>query len=365
MDVARARLRNQRLVGAPLSSPAGVVAHLGAVQAQDLGGALWALGQRAKGATEAGVTAAYDAGAFVRVHAMRPTWHFVAPADLRWLQALTAARVHASSARYRAQLGLDAKKLARLADAAARAVRGTALTRNEIGARIGVTGQALAHVMMYAELELLVCSGPMKGKQTSYAAVDERVPPARALTRDEALVELARRYFASHGPATAQDFAWWSGMAAADAKAAVDAAADVARTVVDGRTWLGAHDARRTKGAPVAHLLPNYDELLVAYRDRSATIHASVLSHAGGDVLFTNAIAVDGVVVGGWRRTRTGRAVELETMTLTALGAGARAAVAEAAARYGRFLGLPVVVKRAAGTVFRRGNAARGPRPSG
>ena len=223
--LVRERLRNQSLAVSRLRTPGEVVAWLGAAQAQDYAGAKWALGLRAKGLTDAAVEQAFDEGAILRTHILRPTWHFVAPADIRWMLALSAPRVHAVNAYAYRTFELDAAVLARSRAALERALAGgRQLTRLELAkvlqrAGVQADGPRLAHVMMHAELDAVICSGARRGKQFTYALLEERAPRAKVLPRDEALAELTRRYFASHGPATLRDYVWWSGLTARDARA--------------------------------------------------------------------------------------------------------------------------------------------------
>ncbi len=250
------RLRNQRLVASACKTPEAVVAHLGAVQSQDYTGAAWAVGQRAPGLTAADVEAAFTAGRVLRTHVLRPTWHFVAPADIRWMLALTAPQVHARLRTYDQSLELDTKVYSKARVVMERALEGGQfLTRIELGAalrraRIVAAGQRLAHLAMHAELEGSICSGPRRGKQFTYALLAERAPKARTLAREAALAELARRYFASHGPATLRDFVWWSGLRVKDAAAGVALGkVDALKTPPEACTAPGAN-----------YLFSNYDE---------------------------------------------------------------------------------------------------------
>jgi hypothetical protein len=196
-DLLRHRFANQQLTQATLQQPGEVVAWLGAVQAQDYAGARWALGQRLRDVTDEAIETAFADGSILRTHLLRPTWHFVAPADIRWLLALTAPRVVAALAYNDRALGLDAAVFARSNDVIARALEGgRQLTRPELERALGragiaTNGQVLAHLLMHAELDGVVCSGPRRGKQFTYVLLEERVPPARCLARDESLAELA------------------------------------------------------------------------------------------------------------------------------------------------------------------------------
>ena len=350
-DVLRHRLANQQLTRATFEQPDDVVAWLGAVQAQDYAGAKWALGQRLRSATDAAIEAAFSQGSILRTHVMRPTWHFVAPADIRWLLALSAPRVKAALASADRALGLDAAVVARSKDAIARALEGgRQLTRPELATALGRVGiatnaQALAHMVMHAELDGVICSGPRRGTQFTYALLKERVPPTRSLARDEALAELAGRYFTSHGPATIADFVWWSGLTVADARRGI--AASGARLVQEsvGGTphWLAPATAPPIPPGTV-YLLPNYDEYTVAYKDCDAFFDAA---RAGAPttrdrVPFGNVVVLDGRVAGWWKRTLRARSVAVDARWFVEPSAAQRRALAAAVERYAAFLGLTV-----------------------
>jgi hypothetical protein len=352
-EIARERLRNQHIGATAFERPAEVVGWLGAVQAQDYPAAKWALGLRLRGATDTTIEQAFAAGSILRTHVLRPTWHFVLPADIRWLLALTAPRILAATAAQYRRLGLDAGVLARGEAALARALGGGQhATRVELAEALRAAGVAtddplgVPHILMHAELDGLICSGPRRGKEFTYALLDERAPPARALDRDAALAELALRYFTSHGPATVHDFVWWSGLTVADARAGIRMAdPPLASEVVDGKTYWQAGLARPASATrPTAYLLPSFDEYVVGYRDRSAAFdgaHASRLD-SRANVLFNHAIVVDAQIVGTWKRTTRKATVEVAVRAFTPLDAAAKQVIGRAAAEYGRFLATPV-----------------------
>jgi hypothetical protein len=348
------RLARQRLLGTLYKTPAEAVASLGAVQSQDYPGAKWAVGQRVAKATDASIEDAFNRGDIVRVHALRPTWHFVAPADLRWIQALTGARVQRILAVYDRQLGLDGKTLAKAFRILERALRDRAYkTRAELAAALkagGITaaGQTLARIMGHAELTALVCSGPQRGKLATYALVDERVPPSRPLTRDEALAELTRRYFTSHGPATVKDFVWWSGLTVKDARAGLDSIGATSERL-DGLTLWHAPVARLKVAAAdgSAHLLPNYDEYLVAYKDRGFVVgptFTTMVAEQRVDI-FAHFLIVDGRLAGTWRRVIANDNVRVSVELHAPLKAPARQSVQDAADRLGKFHRMKVELK--------------------
>ncbi len=240
---------------------------------------------------------------------MRPTWHFVTPADIRWMAELTGPRVHRVMSSYNRKLGLDTKSFTRCAAIIERALADRQyLTRSELGDRLrqsglAVDGTRLAHVTMYTELEGLICSGPRRGKQSTYALVAERAPRAMRLPRDEALATLTRRYFRSHGPATVRDFVWWSGLTTADARRGLEIIR-ARREDVDGRTYCSFNTGRGgATSDDLVHLLPIYDEYLVSYRDRDAVSHGPSFVPSGGGkpVVFQHAIVSAGQVAGTWR----------------------------------------------------------------
>jgi hypothetical protein len=327
-----------------------VVARLCAVQAQDYAGARWALGLRAKGPCDADVEQAFDAGKILRTHVLRPTWHFVVPADIRWMLALTAPRVRAVSAYYDRQHGVDARALRLSRKVFERALRGGRhLTRPQLasaleGAGVSAAGPRLAHLMLHAELDALVCSGPRQGKQFTYALLEERVPRVKELARDEALAELAHRYFSSHGPATLRDFVWWSGLTTRDARAGIGMASALDHESVDGRAyWFVPSRATRRSVSPSVHLLPNYDEYVIAYKDRDVILDPTRPSRRGPLDPFAHLLMIDGRLRGTWKRP-SGSASGLRVRPLWPLTKDERRALARAAESYTRFIGVPTML---------------------
>jgi Winged helix DNA-binding domain len=308
------RLANQHLAHPRLDDPTQLVAHLGAVQAQDYRAAKWALGLRLCDATDAQLDRAFDAGKFLRTHVLRPTWHFVAPADIRWMLALTGPRVKGAMASYTRSIGLDADLVKTAIDVIVRALEGgRSSTRAELrnallhaGVTIPDPGM-LGHIMWQAEVEGVVTSGPLRGKQHTHALLEERVPPAPTLSREEAVGELVWRYFNSHGPALVVDCSWWSGLTVSDVKRGLEMnhARLQRETIGEREYWFAARDPEPSDAA--VHLLPNYDEFTVAYRQRNLFFDAA--RHPTGDsredVPFADVVLVCGRVLGRWQR-RTG-----------------------------------------------------------
>ena len=351
---------------------AAVVRALGAVQAQDYDGARWAVAQRTTGLTCADVERAIACGAILRTHVLRPTWHFVLPEDARWLLELTAPRVLAAMAYYNRILELDARAFRKSRGVIERALRdGRHLTRGELRAALAragmnvTSGQRVGHLLMQAELEGVIISGARRGNQITYALFDLRVPAAPPRSRDDALHELTRRYFATRGPATLQDFAWWSGLTVADAKRGVDAAAGfVRRETHDGGTYWSVRSARAShRSSRVAHLLSAFDEFFIGFKDRSAFAERlrRVRSRGALNALPGRVLCLDGQVVGGWRRT-LGKTVEVALDLLVPLTTVERRLTGQAVERFGEFLGTPVQVRRLTATP-RSSRSATRPRP--
>lgn len=338
---------NQRLLGSRLRSPAEVVAWLGAVQAQDYAGAKWAIGLRGAGIADADVERAFDRAEILRTHVLRPTWHFVAPADIRWMLALTGPRVRAACASRFRELGLDGRTLARGATALERALQGGRhLTRAEVAAvlqraRVGTDGQRLVYLLLFAELDGLVCSGPRRGKQHTYALLDDRAPSRAPLDPEEALARLTLRYFASHGPAALRDYAWWSGLTVRDAKNGIALVGSALERIERGDTtyWFVPFSSRGRSERPFALLLPNWDEYVIAYADRRALLHDYTASPTDTrQAVFSHTLIVDGRIAGTWRRSLNGTSPRIDVLPARRISRDTIRAIRRAAHRYGEFL---------------------------
>ena len=339
------RLRNQGLTGRPRTSASAIVARLGAVQAQDYHGAAWALSLRSRDLTLADVDRALAAGEIIRTHVLRPTWHLVAPADLRWMLALTGPRVKRLMRTYDARLELDADTYSRARRVFERALAGGRyLTRAELAAALAAAGVVasstrLAHLVMDAELNAVICSGPRRGSHGTYALVDEHVPATTALARDEALAALATRFFRSHGPAAVQDFGWWSGLTMGDARTAI--------ALASLHTEVLASPPSADRAADAHYLLPNYDEYFIAYRHRNAVLDPARSRNYGvfASTEYPHQVVLHGRVAGSWRREVGRDRAEVTVRAYARPTATEKRALAKAADRFGRFLGVPCILK--------------------
>ncbi len=352
IDILSYRLHNQRLSQTEFTSPAEVVSWFGAVQAQDFAGAKWAVGQRVRNATEAEIDRAFNEGKILRTHVMRPTWHFVAPADLRWLLKLTGPRVHAANGYQYRSLEISSSLRQQSHKIFEKTLKGgNHLTREELALALKQAGISpedqlkITYLVLSSELDGIICSGPRRGRQFTYALLEERVPPGRDLARDEALAELTRRYFTSHGPASLADFAWWSGLTGADAKSGLEMVrAELTGETVSGQIYwfkdLGEIDK---ESSPAIHLLPDYDEYGVGYTDRSLiydTMHDGLLD-ARGSFIAQYVIVINGQIKGTWKRTLQRNSVTVEINPFQPLKKAETNAVQQAAERYAKFLELP------------------------
>ena len=354
-DVLQQRIHVQHLSGEPLERAEDVVHLLCAVQSQDYPGASWSLGQRIRGGTQTMIDAALAEGTILRTHALRPTWHFVTPADIRWILQLTAPRVHALNAHMYRKLELDDAVLDKSRKIITRALTGGQhRTRAELAkalAKSGIVGDALriTYIMMWAELEAVVCSGALKGKQQSYALLDERAPRVPRMQRDEALAEFVLRFFTGHGPAMLKHFVWWSGLTLADAKRGLAIVrSQLSDEVVPGRPeWLGvaASPAKRSAKEPMtAYLIPEYDELLTGWRELAVREVAAEMPALRSKDTFYRPLIIGGCRVGTWRRTITGKKATLETNLVAPLNRAQAKALRTAADGYADFLGVPVTI---------------------
>lgn len=358
LNIVHYRLHNQLLSQTEHTQPNQVVAWLGAVQSQDYAGAKWAIAQRTKGLTDVEIDQAFNEGKILRTHLMRPTWHFVTPEDIRWMLALTGPRVHVGNAFMYRQVELDQPILHKSYKVLEKALQGGKhLTRTELAsdfekAGILAAGQRLSYFMMSAELDGIICSGPRRGKQFTYALMEERAPNARKLNYDEALAELTQRYFSTRGPATLQDFTWWSGLTMADAKKGIEILKpQFVEEMFDGKTyWYDPSVSPVQEKSPAAHLLPNYDEYFIGFKDRSAIgeIVRQFNLDANDPAFIAHIIIIDGQIVGGWKRTFKKDAVMIELNLIAKLTKAENLAILAAIEQYSKFLDLPVQLTKAA-----------------
>jgi len=321
-EISHYRLVAQKLYKTHSCSPQEVVKHSGAMQAQDYGMAKWAIGSRCD-SSEKEIEEAINSGKIIRTHILRPTWHFVSPDDIYWMLELSAPQVKRFTASAARKFDYDEKKLNHTNNSIEKLLAGNNhLTRNEIMQELGIKKTSnedflSSAIMMNAELDGLVCNGKMKGKQITYALLEERVSkPNFKLTKEEALAKLAQRYFESHGPATISDFSWWSGFPVTICKKAINAIELQLSTITieNQHYWFKKDNIQQDNFRESILFLPAFDEILIAYKTREAsfnTEHQSKVFTNNG--IFKPIILENGKVIGIWKRTVKKDHVKIET----------------------------------------------------
>ncbi len=352
-DLIQLRLCNQHLHPPRFAQPEQVVAWLGAMQAQDYTGVLWSLGLRLTQATEQSVVQALVERRIVRTWPLRGTLHLVAAQDVRWLLALLTPRVIAQSAARHRQLELDDATFGRSKEVFVRVLQGgQQLTREQLyqhleQANIPTTGQRGYHLLVRAAQDGLICFGAPTAKEQTFTLLDEWIPATPKLTGEEALAELARRYFTSHGPAPLADLVRWAGLTMSEAKTGVAAAGSALHqmTVDDQKYWLSQDGLDQVASDDATYLLPGFDEYLLGYGDRSLVLDPAYAQRIcpGGNGVFNPTLVIHGRVVGTWRRTLKKKTVGITLSPFTPLMDADQPAVTAAAQRYADFLGLSLV----------------------
>ncbi len=346
------RLRSQRIAGDRCASAHETVRWMGAMQAQAYDQAVWAIGLRTRGATLADVERAIAERRIVLTWPLRGTLHAIPAEDARWILGLSAERTLRAAAGRRAQLGLDNATIDRCATLVRDALSGgKRITRPDVMALleedgVSTAGQRGYHILWHLALSALICLGPLEGRQQTIVRLDEWVPSARDLPREEALAELARRYFLSHGPATLPDFARWAGLTTADARVGLDGAAPqlIAHTCGEHDFWMGAETAQAAPpSTPHTCLLPGFDEYVLGYKDRADVLapeHAQRIV-PGNNGIFLPTVVVGGQVVGTWSLTRTKTGLRVTLRPFAPLAVPPES-LESAAYSYGTFLGVSV-----------------------
>ena len=351
-DILALRLTNQQIAMPTSTRPSDVIARLLAIQAQDYRGALWSIGLRLRGSNVSQIERAIAERTIVRTWPMRRTLHFVAAADVKWLlRLLTPRAIKGMTGRLR-RLEVDDKVLSRSRKALANALRDESLlTRDAVydvleRAKIPTANQRGIHILSRLSQEGLLCFGPHRGKQPTFALLEEWISESRELDRDEALAELTVRYFRGHGPATVRDLAWWSGITLGDARAGVAMmASELAEESVGGKTYIVSRNAcavsaAARRSARALYLLPGFDEYMLGYSDRSLALnpaHAAKIV-PGNNGMFMPTIVARGRVIGTWRAATSRRSMTVSPIPFEEMSARDTRALGAAAGRYEQFL---------------------------
>lgn len=350
--IASHRLYNLSITHSKLEKPEEIVKSLGAVQAQDYMQAIWAIGLRTGSAGIADIEQAVSARRLVLTWTLRGTIHFAPPEDVKWMIQLTAPRVLGQAKKRLAQVELDDATLIRCRRIIYNALKGGRQIERSVllqlleAEGIQTKNQRGYHILWHCAYQGLICFGPMHGKQQTFVLLDEWLLHSRELSYTESMAELALRYFTSHGPATLQDFAWWTGMTLADARIGLDAVKqNLLSEQMDGcEYWMPDSVALLTNENTGVHLLAGFDEFIIGYKDRSVVLtpETTPLVIPGKNGIFLPTLVIDGHVMGTWKRTIKKKGVEVLMAPFEQLG-DRQEEVAQAAERYASFLGLPLL----------------------
>jgi hypothetical protein len=350
-EIIRQRLINQQIAKPSLSSPEEIVSWLGAIQAQEYAMAKWAVGLRLENAHDIQIEKAFNDGRILRTHLLRPTWHFVTPEDIRWIVKLSAPAITALSAYMFRQLELDEKLFKRTNKILVKALeQNQFLTRNALQeelqkAKINGDGLRMVYIMMRAELDCLICSGPRQGKQFTYALLDDRAPvnsKTKLYNREESLTELAKRYLTSRGPASVHDFSTWSGIKIKDARFAIESVrADFYCEAMKGVELFFPDPVffPKSKKIQSTFLMPDYDEYGMGYKDRSVLINDKIKMHyqRDGSTAYNRWIVVDGKIAGTWKKIEKGKRTEADISIFGPMSKAKSSEVNRCVRRYAAF----------------------------
>ncbi len=308
------RLWNQGLSACRFEKPQEVVAHFGAMQAQDFNMSVWAAGLRLSTPDRDAVESAVHAAELIRTHILRPTWHLVHPNDIRWMMQLSAPYVKKATQFVDKKEGLTNELFKKCRKIIEQLLNHTdQITKEDILSalsqqRITVSSLLATQIIIRAELEMLLCNGTNKG---SYALFDRRIPPAAALSRTEAIILLTQRYFQSRGPATVKDFAWWSGLSMNEAKTGIaELGSQLEAFTFSDLKYYYFKIGGKIPSSKTVTLLPCYDEYTVGYTEGRNVALPQVLDSAViGNGIFKPIVLYGNEIAGTWQKNpKTGRA---------------------------------------------------------
>lgn len=310
-DVPNIRLINQQISKSKFRTAKELVGWMGAMQAQDYAMAKWAIGIRLPDSTQKEIETAMDDGQIIRTHLLRPTWHFVSSEDIYWMLELTSPQIKAAMKSSDKNLELTADIFKKSNAVLEKSLRdNNHLSREDIISKLKESGidtgkNRVSHLLLRAEIDGVICSGKAKAGKQTYALLAERVLKSKTLTRDIALAELARKYFSSHCPATIHDFIWWSGLAVAESRQALEMIkSDLISETIDNQTyWFSCSFLVSSQDKKLIHFIPAFDEFIISYKDRKASLpyedHKKAVLDNG---IFRPVITLGGQVIGTWKR---------------------------------------------------------------
>jgi hypothetical protein len=345
-EISNIRLTSQKIESTKFKKANEIVSWMGAIQAQDFSMAKLALGVRLLDSTEEKIVESLNKGEIIRTHLMRPTWHFVTAEDIYWMLELTAPQIKTSLKSRHTQLELSESIFAKSNSVIEKSLRGgVTLSREELAEGISKAGintdaNRLSHLFLRAELDGILCNGPIIDNKLTFSLLRERVPYRKNLSREESLGELANRYFRSHSPASIQDFSWWSGLSHKDAMNAMESVRQNFITeIIGSRIYLfpnALHHSGNERDS--VQLLPAYDEFLISYRDRSPSLSLTDNKKAVSvNGIFNPVVVINGQVNGLWRRSIRNEKVILELILFNQEANTKKELFEETAAKIGRF----------------------------
>jgi hypothetical protein len=345
--ISNTRLFSQKIAGTEFNTAKEIVSWMGAMQAQDYAMSKWAIGIRLLKPAIQKIEASIDKGEILRIHILRPTWHFVSADDIHWMLALSAPKILSSMKSRHKAMELSEATLRQTNSLIEKALaKNKSLTRDELveeihKAKIKTDNNRLSHILFCAELEGIMCSGPSKENKQTYALISERAPKKKNLNRDESLAELTKRYFTSHCPATIQDFAWWSNLNLTEIRKAVDSMrSEFDMETIGSQQYLFPHSFKHSDEKPSLYLLPAYDEYLISYKDRSSSLSLIHNKRAVSDNgIFYPPVIVNGQVAGLWKRRSQKDKIIVETDFFNKPAKSIRTQISAKSEEFGHFLG--------------------------
>lgn len=347
-EIVSIRLLNQQIEQSQFEKPEDTVKYMGAMQAQDFNMVQWAVGLRLDNTTQQRIMDSYNKGEILRTHLMRPTWHLVSSQDINWMLNLTAPRIKSiSKARWK-ELELTESVFKKCDSIIEKALSiGEHLTRNQLKeqiekAKINTAKNRLSHILLRAELDGLICSGTNKGKNITYALFSERVSRTNKLSKEEALAALANRYFTSHGPATLDDFIWWSGLVVKDAAKALELIKDnfISETIDSQTYWFKKLSTKPKSRKSLIYLLPAFDEFIIGYKNRlSITPNENYSKAISKNGMFYPVIIINGKTAGLWKRVIKKDKIIIEAQLFEQPNSSINKQIIDESKKIGKFLG--------------------------
>jgi hypothetical protein len=353
-DILNLRLHSLQLAGNLPGTPAEVVSRLGALQAQDYEGAKWSIAIRTQQNSQTDVEKAIEERSIVRTWPMRGTLHFIASDDVRWMLKLLTPRIVSGMAGRNRQLELDQSIFNKSQDLLLRAMEGTKqLVRSEVYSILEANGivtsnQRGIHIINYLAQNQILCHGTHNQKQPTYVLLDDWIPKSKELSIEEGHAEIAFRYFKSHGPATLQDFVWWTGLKITDARLALNSINQkLASENIEGNTYWFAPELRDTTTTTSTFMLPGFDEFMLGYTNRTLMVDRLHLPKIvpGNNGMFMPTVVIDGKVEGLWKKEIKKDKVSVEITPFVELSSNKLKRIARASEKYASYLGKELILK--------------------